>query len=305
MIKNDLDFLLEKLRSGTMSEKQVVNEICSFVAKNYPLYGLHKYDEDFRQDILLRLLERGPHLLQLFNPNFGDFFTFLYCYVSTLINTTLKKRILTSFRENLNVEECIDSLGEKEIKYHRIDYTHFEVPKAPFVQKQMSSEELRETFKQLSLKQNDKKIVVLALKSSYYLTDEQIERICKISGIKPEYFYNMIQHCKETLEKKSDKRQKALERRNYAYYHHKRYNKILQKLDNTDEVPEYKLISKQQFIRKDKKHLQNWHKLNNDFEKGYLLLRPTNKTIADIMGICERQVNYYINCARKDLRIQD
>ena len=92
MNQQDPNLLIEKFQRGFLSEKETVDKICSFVTQNYPIYGLHKFDEDFRQDVILNLLERGPHLLHLFNPQYGDFFTFLYCFVSTIINTKRKSR---------------------------------------------------------------------------------------------------------------------------------------------------------------------------------------------------------------------
>ncbi len=300
MKHEDLNQLLEKHRSGLMTEKEVINVICTFVARNYPVFGLHKYDEDFRQDIILHLLERGPHLIHLFNPDFGDFFTFLYCYVSTLINSTLKKKVISSMKESLNLEESIYTLGEKEKKYTRIDFNNFEIKKPPFSPQKIPVEELQKALKELSLRHQDKKVIILALKSSYYLTDEQIERICSIYGIKPEYFYNMVQHCKESLSNKNQRREKALERRNFAYYHHKRYNRIIQNIKDND-VPDYNNLMKDEYKYKEKKHHHNWMRLNEAFEKGHLYLRPTTKTVAYIMGMCERQVNYYLRCAKKEI----
>ena len=303
MKKQDLNILPEKIRTGQMTEKEVIDEICSFVAVNYPLYGLHKYDEDFRQEIILRLLERGHYLLHLFNPEFGDFFTFLYCYICTLINTKIKTSITDSMREKLNFEEGIQFLKEQEAKYHRIDFNNFDLPKVPYEQNKIPSEVLHKSLRELSLKKQDKKVIILALKSSYYLTDHQIQKICRICGLKQEYFYNMIQQCKNSIEVKNKKREHALERRNFAYYHHKRYNRIIQELKE-DNIPERKNLIKEQYYNKEKKHLNNWNKLNDTLLRGHFFLRPTNKTIANVMGICERQVNYYISCAKKDAENQ-
>ena len=261
---------------------------------------MQKFNEDFRQQVLLEFIERWPHLFHLYNPDSGDFFTFLYCYICTLVNSDAKKQSINSFRDHLNLEECLYNLSEKEIKYHRIDYKHFDVPKAPFARRQISPDDIKKSLKQLSLKSNDKKIIVLALKSSYYLTDEQIERLCRIYKIHPDYFYSMVQHCKDSIESKTIRREKNLQSRNFAYYHHKRYNRLIQHLeeDSVLENPEYLIAS---FIKRERKHRQNWNKLNQAFEKGHLYMRPTNKTIAGLMGICERQVNYYIHCAKKDM----
>lgn len=296
----ELENLPEEFKSGLISEKQAIDKICCFVADNYPVYGLHKYDEDFRQDILLDLLERGSHILHLFNPRFGDFFTFLYCYISSLVNTKVKKKITNTMKEKLNIQESIDAFDEKSSKYHRIDFDTVNLPKVPFAAKNISGEELKQALKILSSKQKDKKIIVLALKSSFYLTDEQIERICKFYDLKPEYFYSMVQHCKETLYSKNDKRKKYMERRNFAYYHHRRYCRILYNLDDNDNLEEQDYLRKR-YILREKKHLHNWVRLNNAFQKGHLYLRPTNKTVANLLGICERQVNYYIHCAKRDL----
>lgn len=299
MNQQNLNQVVEQFRSGKMTEKEVIDEICKFVIMNYPIYGLHKYDEDFRQDILLKLIERGSHILHLFNPQYGDFFTFLFCYISTMINSKIKNRIMLSQREKLTVEESIRTFEEKEDKYYKIDFKNFDEPKVPFAARRIPSEELQKALQELSLKHKDKKVIILALKSSYYLTDEQILRICHIYDIEPDYFYSMVQHCKDTLENKSCKREKAQERRNFAYYHHKRYNSIIQNILE-DEEPEYKFFKKEQYEIKEKKHRQNWKRLNMAFKKGHLYLRPTNKTVAKLMGICERQVNYYINCAKKE-----
>ena len=294
-----LNQLMEEFRSGKMTEKEIMDGICRFVISNYPIYGLHKFDEDFRQDILLNLIERIPHILRIFNPQYGDFFTFLFCYISTMMNSKIKNRIMLSMREKITFEESIRTFDEKEYYYHRIDYKTFEEPKVPFVSRTIPAEELQKSLQELSLKHRDKKVMILALKSSYYLTDEQIERICRLYDIEPEYFYSMVQHCKDTLEHKTFKREKAQERRNFAYYHHKRYNNIIQNILNDDD-PEYKFFKKELYEMKELKHRQNWKRLNMAFEKGHLYLRPTNKTVAKLMGICERQVNYYINCAKKE-----
>ena len=203
-------------------------------------------------------------------------------------------------KEKLSIQESIDSFDEKNFRYHRIDFNTIDLPKAPYAAKKVSADELKDALKTLTSKQKDKKIMVLALKASFYLTDEQIERICKFYDLKPEYFYSMVQHCKETLFSKNDKREKYMERRNFAYYHHRRYCRILYNLEDNDNLEEQDYLRKR-YLRREKKHLHNWARLNNAFQKGHLYLRPTNKTVANLLGICERQVNYYIHCAKRDL----
>lgn len=304
MKQSEINALPEKLQLGLISEKEVILAICNFIMKNAPVFGLQKYDEDLRQDILLDLVERGHHIIHLYNPELGDFFTFIYCFICTLINTRIKKYALLSMRDKLNYEESILNYEEKEVQYTQIDYKSFELPKVPYSHKKLDPADLQKMVQELSLNHHEKKVIILALKSSYYLTDDQIQRICKIYHIKKECFYTLVQHCKNSLSKKSEKRTIAEKRRNYAYYHHKRYRTIIQNLDD-DLTSSQTDLFKENLKVKELKHRKNWNKLNNSFEKGFLYLRPSTKTVANLMGICERQVNYYINCAKKDSKKND
>ena len=47
-----------------------------------------------------------------------------------------------------------------------------------------------------------------------------------------------------------------------------------------------------------KVQIHNWEKLNNKFQNGLVTVKPSNLSIANILGICERQVSYYIMCAK-------
>ena len=67
-----------------------------------------------------------------------------------------------------------------------------------------------------------------------------------------------------------------------------------------EPVAEQNDILSRKFERLERKHAKNWQNLNKSFEDGHLYLRPTNKTVADILGICERQVAYYIKTAKND-----
>lgn len=299
MKPKDLNLLAEKYRSGELSEKAVIDKMTVFVVKNYPMYGLHKYDEDFRQDIILNLLERGSRLLHIFNPKYGDFFTFLYCNICTLINTALKARAQETVREKLNIDECIQQYEEKEIKYHRINYRHFEAPKIPFSYKKVSPEYFQQAIKELSLCGKEKKVLILALKSSFYITDRQIQKICRMYGMKTEEFYKIIQYCKDTLEHKCSRFNITNQKRNFAYYHHKRCSYISRKYSE-DLSSVNKAYKAKEWQKKDRKHLYSMNRLNSTLRKGYYL-RTSNRIVANVMGLSERQVNYYMNSIRNEV----
>ena len=293
MNQKDLEKLVQKYHTGELSEKEVINRITVFVTRNYPIYGLQKYDEDFRQDILLGLLEKGAHILHLYNPDYGDFFTFLYCYICTLINSRIKEFMLDSIKEKVNYEELVQQYEEKEIKYHKIDYKSLEIPKVPFAQKQLSPEDFQKAIKNISPTGDDRKVLILALKSSYYLTDHQIKKLCRMYKINPDDFYRMIQYCKNSLQKRYSRVDKAQQQRNYAYYHHKRYTHIIRRYSSEEDLDYVSSYMKAKYEEKERKHLRSMYRLNSVFSNGYYL-RTTNKTISEVMGISEMQVSYYI-----------
>lgn len=289
-----LNSIPDQINQGIITKEQAIKEVAAFICKNYKVFELQKYDDDFRSEIIVSFLEHGESFLNLFNPEIGDFFTFLYCYINSMISSKIRSCINKTTKEKVTIEESINSYQEKIENYTYTFYQLKDVPKVPYTYNQPSKEELIEFFKDLSSEQIDKEILVLAMKSSFYLSDNQIKKVCKIYNLDEQKFYDVIIYLKNTIQKKTERRTKAEERRNYSYYHHLRCSKTLENIDNNfDEYHKREIIEYKKNI-----HYKNWKNLNNKFEDGYLFLRPTNKTIAELLGICERQVSYYINCAK-------
>ena len=90
MEKLEIDCVPQYINDGTLTFKEAVNNICSFVVNNYPLFGLHKFDEDFRSEIFLCLLERGEQIIQNYNSNICCFRKYLYFSIQSLIRTKQK-----------------------------------------------------------------------------------------------------------------------------------------------------------------------------------------------------------------------
>lgn len=296
MKSSELNLVPAKLAAGEISKKEAVNIICAYLNENFPVFGLHKYDEDFREDVIVYFLERGSHVLDLYDSKTADFFTFLYSNIMSYIQTRKRTIARESLKERITLSESASSISDQEYAYNKIDYKKFEIAKAPYYYSPITVENLKKIFEPISKDMTDKKILVLAMKSSYYLSDSMIKKISHIYNINEDDMYKTIQFCKESIAKRSQKHQKAIEHRNYAYYHHKKYKHELENVKTDSE----KSGTVFQLEKKYFKHSQNWKLFNEKFEKGFLYLRPTNKTISEILGICERQVAYYINCAKKE-----
>lgn len=295
----DLNSFPCKIRSGEMSQQEAVNMICSFIIKNYRVFNLQKFDEDFRSDLVISFLENGCKFLNSFNPDIGDFFTFLYCYINSMVNTKIRSIAQKKLKESVTVSESINNFEDKEYSYSKITHHISEIPKAPYSYSPPNINELKKIFEKINQENKDKKILVLAIKSSFYLSDSQILKVCNLYNINKEDFYKTIQYFKNQLLPKIDKRSKAIERRNFAYYHQKRYNLQLEKL-NEKEIYKHSNELSSNLKYKQKKHENNWKRMNQKLDEGFLYLRPTTKSVAEVLGICERQVTYYINCAKKE-----
>lgn len=295
----ELDIVLKDYLSGTISTRKALNQIASFIIKNYRVFGLQNFDEDFRQDLILSILEHGEYLLQNYDPDIGDFFTFLYCYIKTLRGTRQRHLAQNSLCERMITEELEKDIDEKMLQYSRIKVSQFETPKAPYAYKPVPAEELKKTLHAIAAENTNKKILVLALKSSYYLSDHHIKKISNICNIDENLFYETVQICKDSIQKRAVRREKFIDRRDSAYYHHRRCKKLVDQLNSTEGCRK-ELIAK--INTKAKRFNKRWLNLNNLFDDGLLTLRPTSKTIADLLGICERQVNYYIHCAKKEFQ---
>ena len=78
MIKEDIEKIPELVKSGKKSWEQVCHELVVFIICNKPMFGLHKYDEDFISDFIIQFLVRGPEALAEFREEKGAFLSYLF-----------------------------------------------------------------------------------------------------------------------------------------------------------------------------------------------------------------------------------
>lgn len=163
--------------------------------------------------------------------------------------------------------------------------------------KDKENEYLKAKLSQMSPIKLRKTVLILALKSAYYLTDYQINKIAVLCHIDRLLLQQAVQTLKNQLYDREKSKIKIEERRNNAYFQHKRYmNQLNWMLENKDEFDKYRI---ERVLLKYKAQTEKWKKLNLQLSAGIRNIRPTNKAIADILGICERQVSYYIKNAKE------
>ncbi len=267
----------------------------------------------------MSIIEKGPILFDSFDVETGSFFTYLYTFIQNIIFSIKKKNAKFFIKENINLVESINSFTEKEHDYSCIDYNKIN-KKVPFKKPDVTENDLRIAFNIKSkntlkyLQENngnqlliqkvssysaglvDKTILVLALKSAFFITDEQIELVSKICKIDSDVLFCIIQQLRNDIQQKYIRKREIEERRNKAYFQHKKILSQINYLEN-DEKSTKKYV-RQDLTQRYINQTNNWEKINEKISDGYINLRPTNKSIADILGICERQISYYIAYAK-------
>lgn len=288
------------VKQGLINKKEAINKVCECICLNPNDFGLKMYDEDFREDIILKVLERGTLLIDGYDETKSDFFKYIYFKIRSFIHTVHRIKSKKNLESTIKISESANITREKTDIYKTINYSKLEklesinCPKIPYALKnELTPEELRKTFENVH---GDKKLLVVAIKSAYYITDSQVKKVCSHYNIDEDKFLKAIQYCREQLILKAEKKIKVQEKRNSAYIHHKNLETQIYSIKHN--MIEKDDFLKNNFIERNAKYRRYWLSLNKQLDDGMLSLRPTNKTIASILGLCERQVAYYISSLR-------
>ena len=322
MTREDIEKIPELVKAGKTNWEQAAKELVVFIINNKPMFGLQKFDEDFISDFIITFLDKGPEAMNEYDISRGTFFAYLFCITRNFQTSLIKKAAIHNQIEYLKLSESIYNYENKIEAYMNIKYEDFERPKVPFAYKPISykdfqlacktdtyhikkvmnsdssvfSEVIKEKLKEYSPKMIQNIVMVLALKSSYYITDNQIEKISELLNISSVTLHQMIQEIKNQMERRINNKEKIENRRNRAYFLHKRFKSQMEWNESNALEPEYENLK---LNKKYQKNTRNWNSLNHQLEEGKIHIRPTTKLIAKILGMSPRQVTYYQTTARK------
>ena len=305
----DINELYSLVSNGRLSEKEALNVLVVFISQNPILFGLFGYDEDFRSELVLQILEKGNVIFKNYNESSGSFFTYLYCYIKSTILFLVKRFDISSYHDYFDFFEGIEEYSENQISYSQDEIAWIE---QNLTNQEVSSQELLKNdvlfhegnnfltkMKETSPFLAKKVVLILILKSCYYITDTQINKLCEIFELDKDDIFQKVQKLNNTLSDKIVRKHSYEERRNNAYFRKNKYAREIEILkEKSDDVS---LIKKEYLERKFTKTTKCWNVLNDKLQSGYKNIRPTNKNVANLTGICERQVSYYIKNA-KDLK---
>lgn len=326
-MKLDVNLLQKEIHEGKISTKEGLRKLSVFILSNPAIFGLEK-DEDLLSDVVTRFLEKDDWLFLHFNPDYGSFFTYFFCYVKSIIVNCNRKKAVNYARDIHYYNESVINYEHTLNSYNQIDFNKVNTGHVPYKpvsippeafklacksddykfipykeqqKKEISKLNLADKFKTMRSPKIERLILVLALKSSYYLTEEQIEKISVICNIDISLLKDAVFILNKDLYEKVNRHQEMISRRNNAWYLKKKYeNQITQIKDTTTSVTEYTKLKLEKKQLNQEKH---WEMLNELLKNGFIYIRPTNKAISSIIGLCERQISYYLHRA-KELKIE-
>lgn len=296
-----LDVLQEKVKSNEISVKDAVNQIAVFIQTDFRLFGMGKCNEDERSSITLEFLDTGNKAFERYREDYGSFHNYLQSFIKGIIQTQMKRSAITCIKDQVNYFQSIDDYIDiqEDHEFTMMLENNISVPysnKSPSQNMVQKKYFVKEFMQRRNARENAKLTIVLALKACYDLTDYEIKIICSEYNLDEDDFYVTVQKVKETMLDKIKRRNIILGTRNAAFYNHRRFSPDLTSYDKATEN------QKNFYENKYTINTERWLMKNNQLAKGKYHLSPTNKIIAETLGICVRQINYYISQAKKTLK---
>lgn len=289
-----IDELYTKVQQKEITVISAVAKIAVFIQTDYRLFSLGKYDEDIRASVVLEFIRTGYKTFDRYDESYGTFHNYVISYVKGICQTTVKKAALKLKREKVEFSQSVDNYQEEEDKHNFILKLERDclAPYALNNPKRISAEpplSLLEFMHKKTHNSDAKCTIVVALKACTDLGDSEILKICHENNISEKDFYETVQELKESLDLKYERREKYILSRNAAYSNHRLY-------DPDIAFPSEKTASIQKL---NNQRYENstalWKRKNHELRRGRFHYSPTNKTIAKKLGICERQVHYYLS----------
>lgn len=297
-----LDDIPDLVKSNKLSKQEACVQVYYTLYTNPARFGLLDMDEDYRSDFLLHFLQhKTNNLIQNYNPDISPFGAYVYKTIQTA-RLTFKKNFTD--KQNYNTLFIQDSIYayQEQLEESATSVTKIASPTEEFSQVQSEEKIPSLVYKQLFTKQPHRLckaqsqerrlkrgILILALKSAWYISDEQINKVSKVCNISPDVITQSVCHLKSLLINKALNRQLIEENRNRAYSFIHNYRMQLQNPDrDKDQLKLTQINKKLQF------QMENWNKKTQKLQSGKYKISPTNSEIGKIIGLPERLVSFYM-----------
>lgn len=180
-------------KNNEITKEEAINQLMIMVLKKPAYFGLQNLDKEKFQDFIYNSITKTNNLFKNFDPTKSSFSTYFqliirYSYETwkkNLYQINAKNKIYKKMNYFIDNENIINSkqnletiIAEKDDFYYPINY------------------------KNKKVKLSDFELLVIALKSSYYISNYQIEQIMNNSNINKTQLTTYIEKLNEKLIKK-------------------------------------------------------------------------------------------------------
>lgn len=285
MDENFINKLPALVRQGKITLDEGRNILWTDIHRHPFFYGIATLSEDQRSEFLIWMRNNMRTLIAKFRDGPVPFRNFARICVwrslkgwfrkeakSNARNSCLPDNFLAGFAPD--IEEPGDEIISAIEKYS--------ADNTPEISRKLSEKQ----------KQNIRNLIhIFACKACNELDEQMTAKLAKFLGIPEKDFEEELDLLRKATSRKKDSRQKIIERRNKAFFFHKKFEFELSKLDC-----EY--ASYEDVLKRYRKNTENWKVINEQLTHKHQAA-PSLAQISRSTGIKERRVSFYLAHLKK------
>ncbi len=308
---HELETIIESFQKNEIDSGEMRNRLLEFMFTNKHRLGMTILDEDEFSDFLVFMTPKLERIIGKYTSEIGTFSTYFIGVLNISRQWWQKKH-----SEKLQKRRCCTFVSEEAYEEKSSFYTDNESARSIEINEStVSLEELEKkvqeklTYKKMGRSSRNKELkisreeqsatmlLVLALKSCYFIDEPMMLKIAEITNRDPQWLSAVLSEARSTIEAKVRHIKKIEQARNASYFFRKQLLMHRQELQD--------LYSS--MITKDEKlkiHTQRWEKCVKAIGKKNHRLSPSNVTVARILGLNARQVAYILKIAYNNIDTQ-
>ena len=301
---------LEQVAAKKMSKEAGAWVLIELVYKNKGTYNLSNFTSDSIHELILSAFYK-------FTQIFDECSTVQQVLenMSRILATTIQVWKRSKAKDYLNTKSINYMLSESyEESSKQYEGTEFEckslegseINQAIIDFKQYSENYIKnrlykihkkgdcEVFQKKYEKLRKEAVLILTLKSAYYMTDEMLNQVSALTEIPYARLKEYCAHILSLIEKKIGRRESCIKTRNKSYFFHNRYMFTKDYVDRNSALAQ--LISRKYISR-----TNSWEKNNIKLNTSRMSPVPSNRIIAKLLNTTENHIGYVLMEAKKNV----
>ncbi|MBR4005599.1 MAG: hypothetical protein IKI90_07095 [Treponema sp.] len=303
----ELEDLVRDYQEKRIGEKEAGRILVEHIYRNRIWFGLKKLEDDELHDFLLDQYSMFSRIFKSYDHSKGDFTCYLFGNINRAYNgwkresardylkiRTLEEIECTRLRAEKSYEFTDESLFVCDFPPEHV-HTGEKVRHNISYKKRLEERGTTDTGETAADRFRQDAVLVLMVKSWYLIESELLEKISMATGIHAEDLLQIIQKTRKIMESKKELINHTKMKRDESYYYMERY-----RLESN--FP-YAMRLAYTINRKRTFHSGNWQRLNDRLKSQNKILVPSNRIVAQVLGLQQRRVQYIMDKMIKNMDI--